>query len=694
MAPVSVQGTSAKSKGYVARRDATGTKLDVPILSTPQTITVVTRDQMDAQHVQTVPQAIRYVPGVVTETWGADARFDSKYNSMIVRGFAPEEYLDGMKVLAGIFTTPQPDPYGLESVTMVQGPASVLYGQTAPGGVFNLTSKQPTVTPLHEVELETGSYHRVQLAADVGGPIDDAGHFRYRLTAMGRDADTQVEFQKSERLFVAPAFAWQPDDKTSLTLLTSYQWDPHAGFYYYYPVQGTLFANPDGPLSPNFYGGDGKSDRYTLRQVSAGWLFTHRFNDAWSFEQHARYGVSTNAINMVYPIGFSQTSEGDTDYGAFDRDVFVNQERLGAVTVDNQAHTTFTTGALVHTALFGVDYQDGIMRRAFGDIPGPSLDLADPNYAQSVPSVPLDYRSRQTQWQVGGYAQDLIGLGHWVALVGIREDKAQTNTRDLVAQSSVDQLDHAASGRAGLVYKFDNGFAPYVSYSTSFQPTGGTDYFNKPFKPTTGQQYEAGLKYQPQAFDALFSVSVYNLMQQNVTTQDLAHSCSATPAPPQCGDFSVQTGEVRSRGAELSTVMSVIHGLDLTTSYAYVDNAVTKANDDSKGKHVVGVPSNTANLWASYRVPSGPFAHAGLSAGVRYVGKSYIDNENTMTVPAFTLVDAGVQYDLGALLRQPGWRLSLSATNLLDKTYLSACDIYGCYFGNRRNVLAGLSRRW
>lgn len=694
LADVTVKGAQARSQGYVAHRDAAGTKVDLPILSIPQTITVVTRDQMNAQHVQTIPQALRYVPGILTETWGADARFDAKYSSMIVRGFAPEEYLDGMKVLAGVFTTPQPDPYAMESIAFLQGPASVLYGQTEPGGVFNLMSKQPPSTPLREVDVQTGNYHRAQVAVDMGGPLDALGRYRYRFTALARDADTQVDFQKSQRVLVAPAFTWEPNDGTTLTLLTSYQRDPHAGFYYYYPMQGTLLPNPDGAIPSHFYAGDA-TDSYTLSQGSAGWLLAHRVNDVWSIEQHARYSVVTNAINMVYPIGFAMDTEGEQHFGVLDRDVFANHERLGAVTVDNQARATFSTGMLRHTVLMGLDLQNSRMTRSFADVPGPSIDIANPDYHQSIPVAAPDYRSRQTQSQGGGYVQDIVDAGHWLLMFGGRLDGAKTTTRDFSAEVTTTQSDHAPSGRAGIVYRFDNGVAPYASYATSFQPTSGTDYFNKPFQPTTGQQAEVGIKYQPHAFNALFSAAVYTLTQQNVMTPDLAHKCSATPAPPNCGDFSVQTGEVRSRGFELSAVTSPVHGLDVTTSYAYLDNTITKANDETVGKRNYGVPANTASMWGDYTISSGAFTGVGISAGARYIGWTYADATNTMTVPSVTLADGGVHYafrDAAGLLA--GWQLSVNAKNLFDKSYLAACDGYGCFFGNRRSILAGVTRRW
>ncbi|HEY4131497.1 MAG TPA: FtsX-like permease family protein [Gemmatimonadaceae bacterium] len=321
-----------------------------------------------------VPQALRYVPGIVTETWGADARFDSKYSSLVVRGFSAEEYLDGMKVLNGVFTTPQLDPYALEDVAFVQRPASVLYRQAAPGGVFNAESKRPSATPLHEVEVQTGSYNRAQVGLDFSGPLDGAAHCRYRLTALGRDADTQVEFQKSERLLVAPAFTWAPSDATSFTVLGSYQRDPHAAFYYYYPLQRMLLAAPGEQLSSNFYGGDATHESYGLDQLSGGWMFRHRFNSTWSVEQHTRASNVRNVINMICPIGFVQDSTGASNLGQFDRYVFLNHERLSAITLDNQARATFVPGYQFRSGESHIVTFDVIGDGYFGTVGIPIVD--------------------------------------------------------------------------------------------------------------------------------------------------------------------------------------------------------------------------------------------------------------------------------------------------------------------------------
>jgi iron complex outermembrane recepter protein len=143
--------------GYVATRSGTGTKTDTPLVETPAAISVVTQDQIQAQGAETVPQAIRYVSGVTVEQTGADLRFDNIY----IRGFLADQYLDSLKLIQGSWAQTIVEPYNLERIEVLHGPASVLYGQASPGGIVDMASKLPTLDPYHEMFLTTGSYGRI-----------------------------------------------------------------------------------------------------------------------------------------------------------------------------------------------------------------------------------------------------------------------------------------------------------------------------------------------------------------------------------------------------------------------------------------------------------------------------------------------------------------------------------------------------
>lgn len=217
------------TKGYVAKSSSTALKSGTPIIETPQSVSVVTRDQMDQQNAQTLNAAVRYVSGVTPETRGAIA---TRYDLLKVRGFDADTYWNGLKLIGnGWYSTPQLDPYLMDRVEVLKGPVSVLYGQAAAGGLLNMESKLPTVEPLHEVGVEVGNYGHVQGKFDLSGPIAGDDRYLFRVTGIGRKEDGQVAMTKNERIAIAPSFTWRPDNKTSLTLFGLYQHDPRSSSY-------------------------------------------------------------------------------------------------------------------------------------------------------------------------------------------------------------------------------------------------------------------------------------------------------------------------------------------------------------------------------------------------------------------------------------------------------------------------------
>lgn len=679
--PVQVQGqentqtANGPVAGYVATRSATATKSDTPLIETPQSISVVTRDQMNDQMAQTVPQALRYTASTFDERNGADIRYDY----LSARGFTMDQYLNGLKLLSGDFSMPQIDPFALERIEILRGPASVLYGQVSPGGLVNYVSKLPTSQSYHDVEIQTGSYGRLQGAFDLSGPLDSNGKVLYRLTGIGLDTETQVDHTRQSRVSISPAITWQPDADTTLTLLTNYQRDPNGGFYNALPAQGTVQSNVNGQIPTKFFSGDPDFNTFQREQYSVGYLLDHRFNDVWSVHQGFRYSHVGTDLDWLYNTGVLP------DQSTITRHADVNNDAIDAITLDNNVQAKFATGPLRHVIVVGFDYQHSNERETDRDGPAPSINFLAPVYNQPIVYPDIDLDMAQTHNQYGIYAQDQIRFGRWAFLIGGRQDWANSSTRDDTADSTTRQSDSAFTWRTGLVYLFDNGVAPYVSYSTSFQPTTGTDFNGSPFVPTKGEQEEVGIKYQPTGFNSFIQAALYNLTQDNVLTVDPLHT-----------NFSTQTGQVRSRGVDLEGKLSLTDGLDVTASYSYVDNVVTKSNTGTVGKTPYGVPRNQASIWANYKFQDTRLAGLRLGAGVRYVGWSYGTSTQAFKLPDYALFDAAVHYDLSHLSpRLAGAALSINADNIFDKTYVTICSTAnGCYYGLRRTVLATLGFKW
>lgn len=676
-------------RGYVAKQSAAGTKTSTPIIETPQAVSVVTRDQMDAQAVQNVPQALRYTAGVAPEPRGASQSGYEKW--LYARGFALDEYLDGLKLLSGEFGAPQVDPFFLERLEVLHGPASVLYGQASPGGVANLVSKRPTDTPYRAVTLEAGNHSRYQGSFDLSGPLDKEGRFLYRLSGFGRTAETQVDHTKEQRVAIAPSVTWKPTDKTTLTVLGSYQYDPKAGFEGYVPALGSVLPNPEGKIPTSFFSGDPSYDRFFRRQYSIGYLLEHSFDETWTVRQNTRYNHVDAKQEGVWPLFLNGNR-------TLRRYSFRDTEHNDAISLDNQVEAKFITGVVKHTVVAGLDYQHYLWNQiAANNFAAPTIDIFNPTYGQVIPTPRVNYDTRQRLSQTGIYAQDQIRIDKWAVLFGGRFDWANRHIDDHLARETISQSDKAFSGRAGLVYLFDNGLAPYASYTTSFNPTSATDagldVNGNPFKPTKGQQYEVGVKYQPTGFNSFVTLSAFNLKQKDVLTTDpdTSHVCAGSTCQ-------IQNGEVRSRGVELSGKASLTDGFDLTAAISYLDNKVTKANpaDGTLDKHPASVPAFLTSLWGSYRFLDGAARGLGLSAGVRHVGSSWGDGTNSFKVPSYTLVDAGISYDLGGLQdKLAGIQASVNATNLFDKEYVASCaNATRCYYGLRRTVIGRLKYEW
>ncbi|MEN5083680.1 TonB-dependent siderophore receptor [Bosea sp. TWI1241] len=683
---IEVQGERASGpvQGYVARRSDTATKTDTPIMETPQSITVVTRDQIDDQAAQSVGQALRYTAGVLAETRLSAGRYDSVF----IRGFGGSgsgagyvANLDGLRYLRGVnYLVPAYEPWGLERVEVLRGPASVVFGQVKPGGVVNMVSKRPRDVAHGEVQLQIGTHERAQFAFDIGGPVTPDKTLLYRIVGLGRAADTQVDHTREERIFIAPSLTWQPTAATSLTLLTSFQRDPETGFYGFIPSIGSALPSRAGRIRSNFFPGEPILEGYSRNQTNLGYAFEHRFDDVFTVRQNLRVSDLKSNFKTVSVAGIQ------ADQKTLNRRVTAYDEKARTATVDTQLQADFRTGPLTHKVLVGIDaaWTDASSTGGFPGTVQP-LDFTNPVYGRSPFLMSPKTRTNQTTAQYGVYAQDQIKLDRLSLLIGGRFDRAESRTRALATNVLTKQDDTARTGRVALMYNFDNGFAPYASYSTSFDPVAGTGFGGRAFKPTEGEQYEAGFKYEPVGYNAFFQAAVYQIKQSNVTTTDIANP-----------GFQIQTGEITARGVELEARATLFDSFDLTGSYAYTDAEVTKSNGVDLHRRPPVVPRHMASLWAHYTFKTGLFAGLGLGAGVRYVGKGAGDPGNTFFTPDYTLVDAALSYDLGmANAAMKGWKLQVNAHNLFDKEYISGCySATGCSFGLRRTVLATLSYRW
>ncbi|KZD23268.1 TonB-dependent siderophore receptor [Tardiphaga robiniae] len=705
-------------QGIVARRSATGTKTDASILETPQSITVVTKDQIAQQGARSVAEALRYEPGVISES-----RVGDRFDNVFIRGFggfgANANYLhfwDSLRLPRGVsYAMPSVDPYLLERVEILRGPASVLYGQNNLGGMVNLISKNPTMTAQGEIFTRFGDHNRIEGGFDISGPLTKDGDLLYRLVGLGRKADTEVNYTTTERQMIAPTITWRPSTDTTLTVRASYTKDPSSYQPNWLPALGTLLPNANGQIPKNFFSGHPNVNTYSREQTSVGYEFEHHFNDTWAVRQNFRYMEVTSDFKALSVTGFgagSTCGAGTTANLCLARSTTNYLEQLKAAAIDTQAEAKFATGWLDHTVLMGVDYQNVSSNARFGTGTSTNINYLNPNYG-TLSAPALTSQTIIDREQSGIYLQDQVRVGKLAVVAGVRNDWANaTSQTSTIASGAVTSLirpsDTATTWRVGTTYQFDNGFAPYASYSTSFEPSVsiGTDYTGKAFVPTTGEQYEVGVKYQPVGLNGFFMLSYFDITQNNVLTTDTAHTTGCTVSGGFC---QVQQGEVRSKGIELSGKVTLQPGLDVIAAYSHTDIDITRSSQTAtiygtstvvsvQGKKPVGAAADTASLWMDYTFQSGALAGFGFGGGVRYVGASNGDAANSaaMVVPAYTLGDAQIHYDLAGMSPQlRGWKVAVNMTNIFDKTYVSACASSNqCFYGNGRTTLGTIRYQW
>ncbi len=680
--PTSITGKSVESgsgpvEGYVATRSGAGTKTDTPLIEIPQSISVITRQQMQAQGAQTVTDALRYVPGVKVEAYGLDPKgFDWLY----IRGFngqASSDYLNGLRQQNNSYAFFRSEPYALDRIDVVRGPASSLFGQGDAGGIVNRVSKKPQANHVNEVQFTGGNHDRLQGQFDIGGALDDDQHLLYRVVGLARDAETQVDYAdghalKDDRLYIAPSFTWAPNDDTSLTLLSDFMRDSNGGSLFAY-------STPSGHTT-NTLMGDHSFNHLDQEQFSLGYEFRHRLDDTWEFRQNARYGQVDVIFQNLLPTAV------DTSTGNVTRIADRFDQHMDTFNLDNQLQADFATGPISHTLLMGVDYtwQDADITR--WRTQAPSLNLYAPQYGMAInrPSAAnslssIDYD--QSIEQVGGYVQDQIKFDdHWIVTAGGRYDYVR-NALDNHVGASSNQKDNAFTGRLGLTYLTEFGLAPYVSYAESFTPNTGTDRNGSAFDPSMAHQWEVGVKYQPT--DAiLMTLAAYDLTKTNVLTTEIVNGVNTR--------FTVASGEQQSRGIEAEIKARLDQHWDLIASYTYTDAEITKSNNGDEGKRPANVPKHMASTWLNYTFNNNLLNGLSLGGGARYTGVLYGDNGNTYHIDNYTLFDAGASYPINKNLT-----VSVNAQNLLDTEYVATCDdSYECYPGMRRTLLTSVKYTW
>ena len=664
---------------YADSYRSTGTKTALDPNDAPMSYTRIDQELLQKRQADSVNAALRYEPGVTTESRGTVSIFD-EYN---IRGFKTySNFYDGLRLpYDGAWNLmPQVDIYATEAVEVLKGPASSLYGYAAPGGMVNQVAKSPKNTQASEVQFRLGNQNLKEVAIDTTGPLTDT--LNYRLVALKRKKDGQMQTTEEERTLINPSLEWQATDDVSVLANLFYQADPEMVPSTPLPAVGTVYKASYGKLDSDAYAGD-KWNRFSKEVFMPSVTVNWNINDQLTFKHVTRYTDAEAQQRNIYNRGFVEGS--DT---TLNRVAYTTDETMHNWTTDNQLAYQLKTANTSHNLLFGVEYQETDSNATYYDAGAagtPNLDLSSPDFSQiNGDNLPLDtYRQKQDieQSQLGLYVQDEMQWQDLTVVAGLRHDNFDSSTEQTEATKGAVYSDKTisndaseTSGRLAAIYDFDNGLSPYASYSQSFQPVVGSNFItNEAFKPTTADQLEAGIKYLSSDRATQGTLAVFDITQKNVVVTN-----------PSNSQQKVQTGEITSKGVEISGSHMLNDWVDIAASYSYTDAEITEDefNPDVVGNTPAQIAKHKATLWADYYATD----KLTLNAGVRYEGGMQVDKQNSDELPSVTLVDIGGNYQINPMLA-----VGASINNLFDKTYVGACyDLENCWMGPERQMSVSL----
>jgi iron complex outermembrane recepter protein len=654
---IQVVVTGEQDEGYNPSRGAVATRTDTPLRDIPQSIQVIPQEVIRDQQSPNLTEVLRNV-GI---TQGVNPSGRGAFSLPVIRGFDSSDNIvrDGLSDPTSRFAGP--DLSNIERVEVLRGPASVLYGQSVPGGTINLVTEQPLSEPTYSVGFSAGNYNFYRGDVDLSGPLNEEGTLLYRLNLAAQTTESFVDFFERQQYQIAPALSWQISDRTALNLSGEYLYRPSVAAQVGLPVEGSILPNPNGELARdlNVSGPFGETD-YNIYRV--GYSLDHRFSETWSLRNAFRYS-DVQRDNRLAAFGTSLADDGRTL--TLDRSSGSDTEQF--FNLDTYAIGEFATGSIQHQLVAGINLTRQYYSFAGGSLTPSTIDIFNPNYVR--PSGPIDpsslYGGSSATNTVGLYVQDQVELlDNLNLLVGLRFDTFEQTSENFIAETEREQSGNALSPRVGIVYQPIEPISLYASYSRSFLPVAGLTFTSEPFDPERSTQYEIGVKAD--ISDRLSAtLALYELTRSNVETDD-----------PENLGFSIQTGEQRSRGVEVNLAGEILPGLNIIAAYAYTDAAITEDNSLPEGNQLRLVPEHIFNVWSTYEIQNGDFRGLGFGLGFILVGDRPGDFANSFELPSYLRTDAAIFYKREQL------RVAVNVRNLFDIEYFETAS-------NRLNVFPG-----
>lgn len=661
--------------GYVATRSSAGTKTSTALIETAKSISVVSGQEIEDRAVASIEDAVAYTAGVATNNYGYDPRFDQVY----VRGYPVHiygDYRDGLRQMTGVYATFRTEPYSLEQLEIVKGPTAALYGQSTPGGLLNSVTKRPHHGAKNNVYGRFTNTDSYEGGFDYNLGLTENGTWASRFVGMARFGETSNEIQDDRQMF-APTIRWQPSPDTDLTIYTLFQHDKT-------DASATLL-NRNGAIL-DYRTSDADYDYQKQDQFQVGYDLTHDLsNMPVTLAQKARFGYfDLEARYLTGGVTGGGWKNSNTEYH---RTAQAVEETLWSAQVDNQVITTFETADAKHEVLTGLDLMYSKSDYRFGSsgvISDYIFYLNDPNRSISGTTPAYTTFDDVTYNQSGIYVQDQIQLGNWHLNGGVRFDYTERKRISRLTNTGSTDYNTATTFNVSALYAFDNGISPYFSWGTSFLPSTSQNSEGKMLTPTEGEQYEAGIKFEPVGFDGFFTVSAYRLTEDNVAR----YAGYSGPI----GSYYDSIGKVETRGLEIEGSANVTENLSLVGNLAYNNAKIVKGS--YRGNTPLVTPEKTASTWANYNFNQGPLDGWGFGVGVRYTDSSYANYTNTSKNKPYTVLDAAIRYDFAALSNKlDGLTLAINGTNLADND-AAICNNGYCYQIEEQTIAATLKYDW
>lgn len=649
--PVLIEG---RAEGYAAPASKTATKTDTPLLLTPQSVQVIPRAVLEDQLAFSLLDATRNVAGT-----GVDFGFGgSSQPLLILRGFptvsmsatgstASSFYFNGSKVQGLPLVMSN-----VESIEVIKGPASVLYGRGEPGGLINVVSRQPQAVPRFSLEQTIGSNSTTRTALEATGALTADRQWLGRA-AVSYDDTGSNRFEVEDRLTGAAAsVAWVPSAATRMTLSLDYS-DQKFRNDYGIPAIGDRPANVNRDNQFN-EGTPISRARNTVVRLDA----TQALSADWSLKVHLlSLNQTTDQFDLI-PTSFFAGQAGLAATGDIDRfyNYMPGQDRaLHQINADLTGK--LQTGSLKHTLLFGIDtYRDRFDSQTSSFVPGLPINIFNPVYGQVPPldlaTTPLYPQEGRTEW-TGLYVQDQIGLGNGVELLlGLRHDRTESRYG---APGTEPNKQNFTSPRVGLVWQFNPSQSVYAQFQDGVAANNGRNLAGEALDSEQGRLYELGTKFERTDKRLSATVALYELTKKNISNY----------VPDPSGFFdTLAVGEARSRGLEVDVQGQLTRQLSLIGSYAYTTTEVTR-DEAYLGKRLPNVARHSGSLWLRYALD----ADWQLGGGVFAQGQREGDQSNTFQLPGYGRVDlmAAYRFKLGGAASS----LQLNVNNLFDREYFS-----------------------